>query len=45
MILVIIDILNATNLTIGLPFNKKGKWLYEAERHKGPCFLTEGKVT
>lgn len=41
----IVDIPAKTNLTLGLPFNKKGKWLYEAESHKNSRFLTEGRVT
>ena len=45
MELAVIDVPNATNLTLGLPFNKKGKWLYEAESHQGARFLTEGRVT
>lgn len=41
----IIDIPDKTNLTLGLPFNKKGKWLYEAEGHKNSRFLAEGRAT
>lgn len=41
----IIDIPNKTNLTLGLPFNKKGKWLYESEGHKNSRFLAEGRAT
>jgi hypothetical protein len=41
----IINIPDKTNLTLGLPFNKKGKWLYEAEGHKNSRFLAEGRPT
>lgn len=41
----IIDIPGKTNLTLGLPFNKKGIWLYEAESHKNSRFLAEGRAT
>ncbi|APG64171.1 hypothetical protein LPB136_01775 [Tenacibaculum todarodis] len=40
----ILDIPNKTELTLGLPFNKKGKWLYEAESHKNSRFYSNGKV-
>ena len=40
----ILDIPNKTKLTLGLPFNKKGKWLYEAEGHKNSRFFSNGKV-
>jgi len=41
----IINIPDKTNLTLGLPFNKKGKWLYIAEGHKNSRFLAEGRAT
>lgn len=41
----ILDIPNKTKLTLGLPFNKKGKWLYEAEGHKNSRFFSNGKVS
>ena len=41
----IIDIPRKTNLTLRLPFNKKGKWLYEAEGHKNSRFFSNGNVT
>ncbi|WP_271855955.1 M23 family metallopeptidase [Patiriisocius marinus] len=34
-----------TRNTLGFPFNKKGKWFYEAEGHKGARYITEGKIT
>lgn len=40
----ILDIPIKTKLTLGLPFNKKGKWLYEAEGHKNSRFFSNGKV-
>ncbi|UQD56733.1 M23 family metallopeptidase [Flavobacterium sp. K5-23] len=42
----VIKIPEITKVTLGLPFNKKGKWLYEAaESHQASRFLTEGKAT
>ncbi|SCY08568.1 Peptidase family M23 [Nonlabens sp. Hel1_33_55] len=40
----VISIPETNKFTLGLPFNKKGKWLYEAESHQGARFLTEGRV-
>lgn len=40
----ILETPSLTKLTIGLPFNKKGKWLYEAEGHKNSRFFLNGKV-
>ncbi|WP_162274046.1 M23 family metallopeptidase [Polaribacter reichenbachii] len=40
----ILDIPNKIKLTLGLPFNKKGKWLYEAEGHKNSRFFLNGAV-
>jgi hypothetical protein len=33
------------DLTLRLPFNKKGKWLYETMEHQGARSLTEGSAT
>ena len=41
----IVNVPKPTELSLGLPFNKKGKWVYGAESHKGSRFLTEGKAT
>jgi hypothetical protein len=41
----VINVPNITKLSLGLPFNKKGKWLYGAESHQGSRFITEGKAT
>ena len=41
----VIKVPEIANVTFGLPFNKKGKWLYEAaESHQASRFLTEGKA-
>ena len=42
----VLEVPEITPVTLGLPFNKKGKWLYEgAQSHKASRFLTEGKAT
>jgi hypothetical protein len=42
----VIKVPEITKITLGLPFNKKGKWLYEsAKSHQANRFLTEGKAT
>jgi len=41
----IVNVPKPTELLLGLPFNKKGKWLYGADSHKGSRFITEGKAT
>lgn len=42
----ILKVPDLTKVILGLPFNKKGKWLYEAaESHQDGRFLTEGKAT
>lgn len=41
----IVNVPKPTELSLRLPFNKKGKWLYGAESHKGSRFITEGKAT
>ena len=41
----ILKIPEKNKLTLGLPFKKKGKWLYEADSHQGARFLTEGSAT
>ncbi len=41
----IVNVSKPTEFSLGLPFNKKGKWLYGAESHKGSRFITEGKAT
>ncbi len=41
----VINVPNSNTFTLGLPFKKKGKWLYEAESHQGARFLTEGRTT
>ncbi len=40
----VIKIPENNKFTLGLPFETKGKWLYEAESHQGARFLTEGRV-
>lgn len=40
----IIEIPKENQFTLGFPFKKKGKWLYEAQGHQGARFLTEGRV-
>lgn len=41
----VLKIPEVTKISLELPFNKKGKWLYEAaEGHQGSRFLTEGKA-
>lgn len=40
----VIKIPEINKFTLGLPFKKKGKWLYEAQSHQGARFLTEGRV-
>tara|TARA_R110001606_G_scaffold399186_2_gene581409 strand:+ start:22659 stop:23858 length:1200 start_codon:yes stop_codon:yes gene_type:complete len=40
----ILEIPNTTKLILGLPFHKKGKWLYEAEGHKNSRFFSNGNV-
>lgn len=39
-----IAIPDKTNLTLGLPFKKKGKWLYEADSHKNSRYFTNGSA-
>lgn len=41
----IVNVPKPTELSLGLPFNKKGRWLYGAESHEGARFITEGKAT
>lgn len=41
----IITVPSITDNTLGFPFKQKGKWLYEADGHKGAQFITEGKST
>ncbi len=40
----VIKIPKENQFTLGFPFKKKGKWLYEAQSHQGARFLTEGRV-
>lgn len=40
----VIKIPEINEFTLGLPFKKKGKWLFEAQSHQGARFLTEGRV-
>ncbi len=40
----VVKIPETNKFTLGLPFKKKGKWLYEAKSHQGARFLTEGRV-
>lgn len=41
----IVNVPKPTKLTLGFPFNKKGKWLYGAESHNASRFITEGEAT
>jgi hypothetical protein len=40
----VLKIPETNKFTLGFPFKKKGKWLYEAESHQGARFLTEGRA-